>query len=202
MNVPCVFSSATLLIQYALYVIPLETPDLSKVASPARGQLNRENEYFPVLVCACEFALTRRVRPSRPAPACSFFILRLNLVLLPIFTTTRRGVLQGPNMRGLGRGCLFLGQRCGERGYKESDAPDAVTETLTVTVWMVSMLLFGGQTLCVVDDSSRLCVSPTRCAKYLIVFCIIVNLLNDAIMVCETPPSSLLETPSLYRADG
>ena len=23
-----------------------------KVASPARGQLNRENEYFPLLVCA------------------------------------------------------------------------------------------------------------------------------------------------------
>ena len=25
---------------------------LGKVADPARGQLNRENEYFPVLVCA------------------------------------------------------------------------------------------------------------------------------------------------------
>ena len=31
-----------------------------KVANPARGQLNRENEYFPVPVCACEFGLARR----------------------------------------------------------------------------------------------------------------------------------------------
>ena len=52
-----------------------------KVANPARGQLNRENEYFPVPVRAQEFGLARRVQPSRPAPACSFSILRLNLVL-------------------------------------------------------------------------------------------------------------------------
>ena len=37
-----------------------------KVINPARGQLNRENERFPVFVCAGEFGLARRVRPSRP----------------------------------------------------------------------------------------------------------------------------------------
>ena len=52
-----------------------------KVASPARGQLNRENEGFPVPVPACESGLARRVRPSRPAPANLFSILRLNMVL-------------------------------------------------------------------------------------------------------------------------
>ena len=52
------------------------------VANPARGQLNRENEYFPVSVRAWEFGLTRRVRQSRPASACLLIsILRLNLVL-------------------------------------------------------------------------------------------------------------------------
>ena len=52
-----------------------------KVANPARGQLNRENEYSPVPVRALGFGLARRVRQSRPASACSFSILRLNLVL-------------------------------------------------------------------------------------------------------------------------
>ena len=52
-----------------------------KVANPARGQLNRENEYFPASACACEFGLARRVRLSRPASACSFSTLRLNPVL-------------------------------------------------------------------------------------------------------------------------
>ena len=42
-----------------------------KVANPARGQLNRENEYFPVRVRAWESGLVRRVRQSRPASACS-----------------------------------------------------------------------------------------------------------------------------------
>ena len=42
-----------------------------KVASPARGQLNRKNEYFPVRVRAWEFGLARRVRQFRPASACS-----------------------------------------------------------------------------------------------------------------------------------
>ena len=40
-----------------------------KVASPARGQLNRKNEYFPVRVRAREYGLVRRVRQSRPASA-------------------------------------------------------------------------------------------------------------------------------------
>ena len=42
-----------------------------KVANQARGQLNRENEYFPVPVRARENGLARRVRQSRPASACS-----------------------------------------------------------------------------------------------------------------------------------
>ena len=52
-----------------------------KVVNPARGQLSRENEYFPVPVRAREFGLARRVRQSRPASACSISILRPNLVL-------------------------------------------------------------------------------------------------------------------------
>ena len=42
-----------------------------KVVNPARGQLNRENEYFPVRVRAEEFGLARRVWQSRPASAYS-----------------------------------------------------------------------------------------------------------------------------------
>ena len=53
-----------------------------KVANPACGQLNRENENFPVRVRAWEFDLVRRVRQSRPASVSLFIsILRLNLVL-------------------------------------------------------------------------------------------------------------------------
>ena len=52
-----------------------------KVTNLARCQLNSENKYFPVRVRACEFGLARRVRQSRPASACSFSILRLNLAL-------------------------------------------------------------------------------------------------------------------------
>ena len=51
------------------------------VANPSRGQLDRENENFPVPVRAWEFGLARRVRPSRPASACSFSTLRRNRVL-------------------------------------------------------------------------------------------------------------------------
>ena len=43
----------------------------SKVANPARGQLNRQNEYSPVHVPAWEFGLARWFRQSRPASACS-----------------------------------------------------------------------------------------------------------------------------------
>ena len=42
-----------------------------EVTNLARGQLNRENEYFPVRVHACKIGLARRVRQSRPASACS-----------------------------------------------------------------------------------------------------------------------------------
>ena len=42
-----------------------------KVANPARGQPNRENEYFPVRIRVCEFGLARRVRQSCHASACS-----------------------------------------------------------------------------------------------------------------------------------
>ena len=53
-----------------------------KVVNPARGQLNRENEYFPVPVRALEFGLARRVRPTRLTSAYAFsIILRLNLFL-------------------------------------------------------------------------------------------------------------------------
>ena len=52
-----------------------------KVANPDRGQLDKENDYFRVPVCAWKFGLARRVRQSRPASACSFSMLRLNLVL-------------------------------------------------------------------------------------------------------------------------
>ena len=54
---------------------------LGEVASPARGQLNGENEYFLVPVRARGFGLARRARPPDPASACSLSILRLNLVL-------------------------------------------------------------------------------------------------------------------------
>ena len=52
-----------------------------KVVKPARGQLNIDNEHFPIIVCAWEIGLARRVRLSRPGSACSFPILGLNLVL-------------------------------------------------------------------------------------------------------------------------
>ena len=52
-----------------------------KVANLARGQLNRENERFPVPVRAGGFGLARRFRRSHPASACSFFTLELLMVL-------------------------------------------------------------------------------------------------------------------------
>ena len=51
------------------------------VNDPARGQLNRGNQFFPVLVRAREFGLARQVRQPRPASACEFSTLRLNIVL-------------------------------------------------------------------------------------------------------------------------
>ena len=62
-------------------LFPQNVDQPGEVISPARGQLNRENEYFSVPVCASKFGLAKRVRPSRPASACSFCRLRLNLVL-------------------------------------------------------------------------------------------------------------------------
>ena len=53
-----------------------------KVASTARGQLDRENVFSPVTVRADEFGLAGQVRTSRPATACSFST-PLNLVLDP-----------------------------------------------------------------------------------------------------------------------
>ena len=61
-----------------------------KVPIPARGQLNRENG-FPVPVRAGEFGLARQFRPSHPALACSFSILRLNLVLTYVIPPDFRG---------------------------------------------------------------------------------------------------------------
>ena len=58
----------------------------SKVANPARDQLNKEMS-ISVPVRASKLSLARRVRSSRPTSACSFSTLRLNLVLtefLPI----------------------------------------------------------------------------------------------------------------------
>ena len=49
-------------------------------ADPARDQRMRENKYSPVSVRAREFGLARWVQPSRPASACSFSILKLNLL--------------------------------------------------------------------------------------------------------------------------
>ena len=51
------------------------------------------NPAFPVSVRAWEFGLARRVRPSRPASACPFSILRLDLMLtLGILSDFRGGV--------------------------------------------------------------------------------------------------------------
>ena len=60
----------------------MDQPDKVDQSCSVRGQLYRENEYYsPVPVRALEFGLARRVQPSRPASACSFSILRLDLVL-------------------------------------------------------------------------------------------------------------------------
>ena len=63
----------------------------NKAVNPARGQLKRENECFPVPVCAWEFGHARRVWPSRPASACPFFTLRLNLGLTHVIPPAFQG---------------------------------------------------------------------------------------------------------------
>ena len=126
-----------------------------KVANPARGQLNREYEYFPVPVRAREFGLARQVRSSRPASACSFSILRLNLVLtygiLPdfrggvdlfIYTTIRHRV--GPEFTQL----LTDGVHCRE---------SAGTGPVVLKVVPVTGAAFAGVTM---DQS--MCASFTH----------------------------------------
>ena len=72
-----------------------------KVANPARGQLNRENEYSPVPVRAGEFGLSRNgfIQPSRPASAFSFSILRCLLLttgFIPISAAASIYLLKPP----------------------------------------------------------------------------------------------------------
>ena len=52
-----------------------------KVASAARGQLNRENDFLPCPRSRLR-SLARRVRWSRPSSACLFSTPRLNLLIL------------------------------------------------------------------------------------------------------------------------
>ena len=51
---------------------------MGKVANPSRGQLNRENEYFPCPRSRLRIWSREAVQPSRPASARSFSTLRLN----------------------------------------------------------------------------------------------------------------------------
>ena len=69
----CVWSS---------HIYMQSTDQPCKVANPARCLRSRENTYFPVPVCASEFSFARQVRPSRPASACAFSTLRVNLALI------------------------------------------------------------------------------------------------------------------------
>ena len=53
-----------------------------KVANPARGQLSKENKYFPVPVRACLRIWSRETGSAVPSRASLLIsILRLNLVL-------------------------------------------------------------------------------------------------------------------------
>ena len=53
-----------------------------KVANPARGQLNRENEYFPVRVSLCLRIWSRETVSAVPSRVSLLIsVLRLNLVL-------------------------------------------------------------------------------------------------------------------------
>ena len=66
-----------------------------EVVNPARGQLNRKNEYFFVCLRLLLRIWSREtVRPSRLASACSLSKLRVNLVLTNGITPElRSGVL-------------------------------------------------------------------------------------------------------------
>ena len=50
-------------------------------ANPARSQLNKENEYFLVCPRSLLRIWSHEIGSAGPASACSFYILRLNLVL-------------------------------------------------------------------------------------------------------------------------
>ena len=63
------------------YQIQQSRGQTGKATKSARGQVNRENEYFPVPALAGEFCLARRVWPSSSTSGCLFSTLRLNLVL-------------------------------------------------------------------------------------------------------------------------
>ena len=81
----CMFICICVCMFFCMYVCVVITYNKSKyqpgkVTNSACGQLNRKNDYFPVPVRAREFGLARRVRQSRPASACSFSTLRLNLM--------------------------------------------------------------------------------------------------------------------------
>ena len=65
-----------------------------KLVNLACGQLNRENDFFPVLVRAWEFGLARQVQPSRPASPHSLSTLRLHLVLIHGVPSTFRDDVQ------------------------------------------------------------------------------------------------------------
>ena len=54
-----------------IYIIARVWINRVRLPTCSRGQLNRENEYFPVRVRAYEYGLARRVRQSRPASAVS-----------------------------------------------------------------------------------------------------------------------------------
>ena len=55
------------MVAHILFSKSMDKP--GNVANPARGQLKRETEYFPVPVRAQELGFAKRVRQSRPASA-------------------------------------------------------------------------------------------------------------------------------------
>ena len=62
-----------------------------KVANPASGQLNRENEYVPVRVRSCLRIWSRETSPAVPSRVSLLIsILRLNLVLTGVSRVPRR----------------------------------------------------------------------------------------------------------------
>ena len=66
-----------------------------KVASPAaRGQLNRENKYFPVRVRSCLRIWSRETGSAVPSRvSLLIFILRMNLLLTHGISPEKRGVV-------------------------------------------------------------------------------------------------------------